>query len=324
MEQGDQDLPVSRSELDKMFEDFGADTRSDAREANKNSMVAIMEQVAKGNMEQEERITARVKGIVTQYDKGIQKQFSEHASVLEMLKETHEKNRKDMADLQGKANVVEHTLALAEAVVSDPSNILRDEDWERPPDRTILRIVCAGLVSKDAVREEIKKWITDAGTTLQQYDLEGPLLGRVFLIKFKAEPHIAARRARKAFTMLRSADGVWIQFEVETPTGDRCKFYINEDKSKKAIATEVAARRLHKAASECMPLLKVHSVRKDGVITVNWNPVAKVSVESDGSTQVMWHKEAVEKFDIDKVAIKEKFDAASEGRISSSTVQWCL
>ena len=73
-----------------------------------------------------------------------------------------------------------------------------------------------------------------------------------------------------------------------------------------------------------MPLLKVHLVRKDGVITVNWNPVAKVSVESDGSAQIMWHKEAVEKFEIDKGAIKEKFDAASEGRISSSAVQWCL
>ena len=78
LEQADQDAPVSRSELDKMFEDFGADTRSDAREANKISTVAIMEQVAKGNLEQEERITARVKGLVMQYDKGIQKQFKGH------------------------------------------------------------------------------------------------------------------------------------------------------------------------------------------------------------------------------------------------------
>ena len=116
-----------------------------------------MEQVAKGNLEQEERITARVKGLVMQYDKGIQKQFKEHADILEMLKETHEKNRRDMVDLQGKAKVVEKTLALAEAIVSDPSNILRDEDWERPPDRTILRIACAGLVSKESVLAEISQ-----------------------------------------------------------------------------------------------------------------------------------------------------------------------
>ncbi len=61
----------------------------------------------------------------------------------------------------------------------------------------------------------------------------------------------------------------------------------------------MATKSLHCAASESITH-KVHKVRRDGIITISWTPIAKVSVESDGEAQVLWHGDAVAKFNVNK------------------------
>jgi hypothetical protein len=157
----------------------------------------------------------------------------------------------------------------------------------------------------------------------EQFALDGPLLGRRFTIKFKAEPHLAARRARKASLALRTVDGTWREFTVATPAGEATRIFISEDKSAKTTQLEMATKRLHKAISE-YSTAKAHMVKKDGVVTIDWVPIAKVEVSSGEPAQVLWHPQAIEKHNIDKEKVLERFAALAGGASARHAIQWCL
>jgi hypothetical protein len=65
-------------------------------------------------------------------------------------------------------------------------------------------------------------------------------------------------------------------------------------------------------------------VKKEGMVTVNWLPVAKIFVAADGDTEIRWCGETRERLGISKDKVLEHFAASSKGRAASSSVQWCL
>jgi hypothetical protein len=217
----------------------------------------------------------------------------------------------------------EKALALAEAVVHDPSAILAEEDWDRVPDQTLLKVTCQALVEKVAVTEALGSWLAEAGANAEQYSTTGPLLGRRFSVKFSGEPHLAARRVRKAATALRSSDGIWREFTVKSPGGEPCRLYVSEDKSARVVQVEMATKRLQRAIVETSGVA-CHMVKKDGVVTTNLVPLAKIDATCDGECQILWHGDALAKTTVSKEKVLEHFAASAKGRAATSAVQWCL
>ena len=68
---------------------------------------------------------------------------------------------------------------------------------------------------------------------------------------------------------------------------------------------------------------RVQLVRKDGMVTVDWIPAARVEYTAEDAVEVKWHGAAVERFSINKSRIRTKFDEGGSSA-SASSVQWCL
>eukprot|EP00973_Karenia_brevis_P026490 3655847-Karenia_brevis.AAC.1 len=66
-----------------------------------------------------------------------------------------------------------------------------------------------------------------------------------FVIAFKGEPGLAARRAEKFFNLCKNGKE-WRSLWVETPSKEFSRMYLQPDKSAKQIRKEICTRRLGK------------------------------------------------------------------------------
>ena len=59
--------------------------------------------------------------------------------------------------------------------------------------------------------------------------------------------------------------------------------------------------------------------KSEGIVSVKWKPVAKVSANSSDSTAISWNEAIVAKFSIDKAAVEAKFYEESQ---TGGPVSW--
>lgn len=82
----------------------------------------------------------------------------------------------------------------------------RNEFYDRQLDLSILKIACEQIVALDVVKEIIRPCLEDqTGLAPNQWELNSPLLGKAFTIKFLGASWVAKNKAESVETFQRSA-----------------------------------------------------------------------------------------------------------------------
>ena len=106
--------------------------------------------------------------------------------------------------------------------------------------------------------------------------------------------------------------------DCETSERPGRKKYISLDKNENQVFTEQCGKRLLSAVVSAHPNLEVRLLKKDGVINIGWERAIKLEAKQDKTCNLLWIVEFVERLQLNKQAIQDKFDqlCASSG--------WCL
>ena len=266
------------------------------------------------------KITERITNLMREFDSATQRRMSDIEGRVIEVSGRMDDQVKAMQDM--KKDIEKLKKGLVEAEVQQPTRAsLNEENYDREPDVTILRVGAAELISKEAAVRAVKPWLDEADSDATQYEIIGPTLGRNFTVKFAGTGGLAAKRARRAFAMLRGVDGTWREMVAKSPLNKDIKIYVSEDKSMKTIKTETSAKRLMRAFKAVHPEKEVHLVRRTGTISVAWVPIARVDAANPDDIRVMWNAAAVGEHSVNKNDIVMKFGTDAG---ASAQVNWTL
>ena len=209
----------------------------------------------------------------------------------------------------------------------DPEKAAQDDSWERKPDSTILKLSAAAHVTKTAIADTLTEWLKEAGCdTDDKVSVEGPQLGRNFVLQFKGANVLAARRAKKAHSLLRLPDGSWRSHSVNAPSGESIDLFVGIDKNTKQQHTERGGKRLLKHLEAKYPTQNFGFIRREGMVTWDWQPLARALPHHDGHCDVEWNNLVTDKganvCTFDRPAANAA--VASSASFSSAGVQWSL
>lgn len=124
-------------------------------------------------------------------------------------------------------------------------------------------------------------------------------------MRFAGEPRAAARRAAQLLASVRTDTGGWRPLHIDTAGGAQSRVYLGEDKCLAQIRLEMATKRLATIISTRLSGgERVVPLRKDGVVSVDWQKVARVTVYPEAPPTIAWNRalDGVVRFDRSEVA----------------------
>ena len=306
--------PVGRSELEAMLDIFKTKISSETKSAVAESASSI-----------EQGLKTHVTTLLRTYDDASNRRIASIEATTQELTVKQNQQEKDMENIKKDIGRLQQGLVVAESAT--PSRAMLDaEDFDREPDLTIVKISVADAIAKGAAIDALATIFQTANIAENEYVIKGPELGKYFTLQLNGEGGVAAKRAKKFLSALRDRSGKWTALWATTPTRTQCRIYINEDKSDKRTRTEMFTKRLERAFKTKHADKHVHARRyndkKEGTISVDWVPVAKLTVASkDDQPVLLWNAGAVAEMGIEKDTITTAFNSSTG---SAAAVQWSV
>jgi hypothetical protein len=267
-----------------------------------------------------------VQHLFTRYDQGVQQQFREQHAELNRLQEIVEELRRDKTIVWDEIHHLRQTVAVSASPAAARAQ-KQTQNLDSPPDETVLFAACKERVDKASIVAGTAAWLEQAGfRDGEEYILRGSDLGlsKKWTFQFLGDDGTANRRRNKALQLLKNTDGTWTRIEVVTPLDRTLPLYINVDKTLRRTITEVMTKRLQTVIQDQLPRLKdaVHAVRREGLVTFQWRPLAQVEVKDDKNVVTKWNPPILQKSGLNKATII----AAMEARPSfeDEEIEWQL
>ena len=141
------------------------------------------------------------------------------------------------------------------------------------------------------------------------------------MLRFSGDDIEADSKARKALQILKQEDGSFTRLWVKLPDGRQVQLYVGPDKNDKTVATEVSCKRLKDAVMSAHPSLDIHALKRDGVLCIGWEYAVRVIPHPDKSVELMWIRDVLDKFKLNKKLITDKFNALSSA--TGINLPWC-
>ena len=99
--------------------------------------------------------------------------------------------------------------------------------------------------------------------------------------------------------------------------------FISNDKNRRQARTETAAKKVFRILSEAHPDLKFSLLRREGVVTIDRKPLARVKVApGDVPISLLWDNEILATTTIDKKLINKAFE--ERFFTANGAVQWAV
>lgn len=106
------------------------------------------------------------------------------------------------------------------------------------------------------------------------------MIGRNFVVRFRGDAALAARRVNKVMDTMRAASS-WKEFEVSGLDSSKIQTYFNRDKNQKQVKEETIRKRVH--SDVVAPLrdgphseASVHLKRREATVYMGWEAAARV------------------------------------------------
>ena len=265
----------------------------------------------------------QVEQLIRTYDAKIQNKFNEQDTTIAALSTRADAVEDAQKSMKLDIERLQRALSVAEATTTEATRAMDEEDFERQPDRCILRLNTAESVARDAVKMAITPLLEEAGLTEAQWNMmgQGGGIAKNFTIRFCGAEGLAARRAKKVLDMRRQPDGSWRPNpQVVTPLQRQVDIYISPDKNPKQLRTEQGCRRLFRAFKAVHPGKTVHQDKRSGVISVDWHACAKVVPSPEPNVYtVQWNVSVLDRAGVNKQSIMEAFNANTG---TDANIQW--
>ena len=129
----------------------------------------------------------------------------------------------------------------------------------------------------------------------------------------------------------------WRQVFIATPEGSRVQLYLGIDKNMAQQALEVATKRLSVIVGSALGTWSQYlfTMRSEGLLFVDWQPLAQVRVQEGGKVAIGWNPKVSEACALDEAALSAALTAevrsaaeAGQGlralRAKAAHVRWRL
>jgi len=256
----------------------------------------------------EQKFTTAMTNALRKTDAGYQARFGAVEGEIRELKTRLEKIEGWQPNAERAVAEVRHAVALAESS-TNVQEILDADDFERDCDLAIVKAKVVDAVSSTAARDAVRDVLETMGLKEDDVKIIGRDLDKSFTLRFAGSAATAARRARK-FMSLQREGGEWKQLVAKTPDGAETKMYVDVDKNRKQIMTEMMGRRLHKVLKEKYPARDFFNRKKLGTVTVDWTPLARVVITSPEVHKIEWNLKLADELGIDKTGVSERLEAS--------------
>ena len=223
-----------------------------------------------------------------------QKQHEEQAGMLHELVERMDTLESDRPAIVKQLHVLESTLAKAEAGVafSAPggSTSSGTTEFNRQLDLSIVKIRTQTEISRKEIKKAIGTVILEMELSESQYSIEGKdELSRMHTLRFRGAGGLAENRAKKFLQLQKTGDG-WRKLQALDEKGERTELYLDGDKNRKMVKTEILTKKLGAAISgHPPPGKKAYVQRSAGVVSVDFIPVARVIVKGENEITIDWN-----------------------------------
>ena len=270
--------PVSREELDDILGALQADVTSAVTAAVSQSFTIAIRKM----------------------DERAEKRYSELEAEVRACQQKDRELEEQQTSLWAAIKHLQRDLLSAEQSVP-VRDALVDDSFDRKIDVTIIKVSSKELVDKDAVFNKVSGLSAEADIGQEHFKVNGDNVAKKFTVQFTGPAQTAERRVEKVLTLLRQGNGAWRQIFAVSPARRETQLFFGPDKSGKQIKTEMESKRLHQAFKDVHSDLNPFLLRKEGIISISWVPVARVEVFPKGqSTVVHWNSAVVERHGIDK------------------------
>jgi hypothetical protein len=255
---------------------------------------------------------AQFVGLVTKLDAKQSKRFSDmetnSASLDERISKLEQASRASSSTIA--------TLQVAAETAEPIAQVVDHADFQRAADPTIIiRCRCAEATSLAMVVAAIEP-ILVAASLADAIKVTGPLLGKFFAIKNGAgSDALGAQRIRKLLQVQKDSDA-FRDLTVQLPGGTSVKMYLDFDKNRHQIRMEMLTKKVAKIIAEQDSSLDLRKRLKDGLISVGWEPLARVKVMSQQEHKIEWNAECLSKTAVSRsvvdVALRSAFADAAD------------
>ena len=122
--------------------------------------------------------------------------------------------------------------------------------------------------------------------------------------------------------MLRTGD-VWKQFTVKSPAEGDVPLYVGMDKNGRQVLTERSVKNLRSSLLDAYPAKRWAMQKKEGTITLDWVPIARVKPQEDAHVLVEWNGVQVAAAGVDKDEVIRIFRSIAKTLFASS-ICWSI
>eukprot|EP00972_Heterocapsa_arctica_P069423 10258372-Heterocapsa_arctica.AAC.1 len=224
---------------------------------------------------------------------------------------TNRMNEFEQASKQSEVAISSLRTAVAAAESTAPiAEALDLEDFDRELDLTIVRLRAQDAITHAALINSVDEIFKAMDSKPTDYKVIGQPLEKSFIIQFTGATALAARRARKFISLQRSDEG-WKDFHAHTPDGSETRIYIDKDKNRKQIKTEVLGRKLLRILKTKFTAKDFVNQKRTGIINSNLLPLARIVVLGPESHKIEWQVQYMEELGIDRDDIDTAMAAAT-------------
>ena len=226
----------------------------------------------------------------------VEKEVSSLKEEMVILKETASRAQNDVTEVRRSVAMAESAVPVREALDLD--------DFERDPDPTIVRARTMDAVTPVDLLAGLKVIVDEMRLNDDALRVDGDELSRSFVVQFNGDRLLAARRAKK-FMMSLKSNGEWRDLTAKTPDGKETKVFLDGDKSRKQIKREVLTRKLMKVLKDQYAMRDFRMRKRDGTVSSDLSPLARVIVTSPEDFRVEWNLALVAQDEIERDAVEK-------------------
>ena len=294
---------VKRSELDDLLNQFKGDL-TETMEASIDKSVSELKDSLRASVFED---TA---ALIRKLDESYQKRFQQTEGDIKHLHELHKESQSQIELLKKEIKQIQSGLSVAQKTTVTRKELFGD-DFDAEPDLSILRVSVhgRGKATAAAIEVAVKELVENAACPAE-FKVQGGKIGHNFSVHFQGANGLGARHVKKCINYLR--DNEWPATYAKATDGHSARVYFDFNKSGKTQKTERETKRLADAVRELHSDKDVHALRKDGIVTVSWRPIAKVQVHpGDEPTKLLWLYASVSELGIDRQGIIDKFSSSA-------------
>ena len=200
-------------------------------------------------------------------------------------------------------------------------------EWDRDEDPCVARIAFRSSVPKENVHNMVADdWLCHANLATGTWTLQGPPLGKKFVVLFSAEGgsnRMAAKRMGSAFAALREVSGAWRKLGTDDVDGRAQPGFVAPDQNGRSIAVSISTRRLQVSLQKLYTQRQWHADKISGVLSSGWVPAVRALPDDTTRTIVLqFDVAAARELGIDVEEVRKAYVAAAPSAAQKRAPTW--